>query len=93
MEEKLKEGPVAVHKTRSARLHKGAQVRVRAKCFRLTLMKKNTAKTISENLGHCINMFISPYGLWSTCCVCLAEIKCSMAPELSFALTARANGA
>lgn len=52
-------------------------VRAYAKCFGRMLMKKNMAKGVSENLEHCINMFISPYVQECPCCVCLAKIKCS----------------
>lgn len=52
-------------------------VRAYAKCFERMLMKKNMAKGVSENLEHCINMFISPYVQECPCCVCLAKIKCS----------------
>lgn len=76
MEEKQKEGPVAVQKCDLCVYARG-QVRVPAKCFRLMLMKKNMAKGISENLEHCINMFISPYVRRCSCCVCLTKIKCS----------------
>lgn len=60
----------------SVHLHMGSH-RAHAKGFRLMLMKKNVTKGTSENLEHCINMFISPYVQECPCCVCLTEIKCS----------------
>lgn len=64
-------------RTQDLRIYTRGHVRAHAKCFGRMLMKKNMAKGISENLEHCINMFISPYVQECPCCVCLAKIRCS----------------
>lgn len=76
VEEKWNQGLYSSAETELCIYTRG-HMRARAKCFRLMLMKKNMAKGISENLEHCINMFISPYVRECPRCVCLAKIKCS----------------